>query len=77
MRHEDYMDLFYPVVSRACAFMVECEKKHGSGIAFKDDDLLAAAGHCISEHRGKPNEDGESHAVAALVRVMKVVLKDS
>jgi len=76
MTKQEYMNLFYPVVERVCEYAVKMEEKHGEGITHTQGDVLAAAGHCISEYRGKPNEDGETHAVGGLLRLMKVVLDD-
>ena len=77
MKHEEYMEMFYPVIDRVARYAVECEKKHGAGITFKSDDATAAAGHLIDHHRGKHNPDGESHAVAALLRTIKVVMAEN
>ena len=76
MTKTDYMRLFIPAVEQAADLLVTFEAKYGEGIVFSDNDAACCAGHAISSLRGLPNPDGKTHAVAALTRAIKVVLRE-
>jgi len=71
MTSNDYFQFLLPVFKRQCDFLEKMGDKHGQGIFPKDDDIEAAIGHLASHLRGKDNEDGETHLIAALVRISK------
>lgn len=76
MTVDDYIRLFQPAMKEAAELLVSFESKYGDGIVFSEFDAICATGHMISSMKGVENEDGKTHAVAALSRAIKVVLKE-
>jgi hypothetical protein len=76
MTVEEYIELFMPAIVEAAELAQSFESKYGSGLSFSDFDKACGAGHLISSIKGLDNPDGKTHAVAALVRTIKAVLKE-
>ena len=73
---EIYLLSISPAITKAVDLFIRFEDKYGEGLTLNNSDALKCSRHAISSHLNEENEDGASHAVAALARAIKMVLAE-